>query len=175
MRKRALFAIVLGVALSLGGVATAMAHEGSGEEEIVVEPANVTAGDTVVLAGSGLEPDNDRVLVLAGQDLVVEFGSVRTDAEGMFSKELSIPSHLPSGTYELRAIGDETITTPLAVTAVAGGAEASPAANDATQTVVARDRTPVELGLILALVSIAAVVGGLLVWRAERFRGRSPA
>lgn len=175
MRKRALFAIVLGVALSLGGVATAMAHEGSGEEEIVVEPANVTAGDTVVLAGSGLEADNDRVLVLAGQDLIVEFGSVRTDAEGMFSKELTIPSHLPSGTYELRAIGDETIITPLAVTAVAGGAEASPASNEATQTVVARDRTPLELGLILALVALAAVVGGLLIWRAERFRGPSPA
>jgi hypothetical protein len=61
------------------------------------------------------------------------------------------------------------------VTAIAGGAEASPAANDATQTVVTRERTPVELALILALVILAVVAGGLLVWRAERFRGPSPA
>jgi len=167
-------AILLGVALSLGAVATAMAHEGSGEEEIIVEPANVTAGDTVVIAGSGLEPDNERVLVLAGQDLVVEFGTVVTDAEGMFSKELTIPSHLPSGNYELQAIGDETITTPLAITAIVGGAEASPPEDDATQTVVARERTPFELALILVLVAVAAVTGGVLVWRAERFRGPSP-
>ena len=175
MHKRTPFAIVMSIAISLGAVATAVAHEGSGEEEIVVEPANVTAGDSVVLAGSGLEPDNERVLVLAGQDLVVEFGSVTTDAEGMFSKELVIPNHLPSGSYELRAIGDETITTPLAVTAIAGGAEAWPAADDASQTVVARERTPLELALLLALVALAAVAGGLLVWRAERFRGPSPA
>jgi len=174
MHRHVAFAIVLGAALSVGAVGTAMAHEGSGQEEIIVEPVNVTAGDTVVLAGSGLEPDNDRVLVLAGQDLVVEFGTVRTDDEGMFSKELTIPSHLPSGTYELRAIGDETITTPLAVTAVAGGAEAS-STDEASQTVVARERTPAEFALILALVALAAVVGGLLVWRAERFRGPSPA
>ena len=122
-----------------------MAHEGTGEAKIEVEPSSLTAGDTVVLAGSGLEPDSDRVLVLAGEGLTVEFGTVKTDAEGMFSKELTIPSHLPSGNYELRAIGDETLTTPLAVTAAAGEAQASPAANAAGETVVARERSSVEL------------------------------
>ena len=173
MRKTTPFAIALGLALSLAGVAVVMAHEG--EETLAVEPSSVTAGDTVVLAGSGLEPDNDRVLILAGGHLVVEFGAVRTDAEGMFQKELTIPNHLPTGIYELRAIGDETLTAPLAVSAIAGGAEVSPATNDATQTVVARERTPIELALLLALVALAAVAGGLLVWRAERFRGPSPA
>lgn len=171
MRKRLPMAIVLGVAFSLWGVAGAMAHEGSGEEEIVVEPADVTAGSTLVLAGSGLEPDNDRVLVLAGQDLVVELGTVRTDADGMFSQELTIPAHLPSGTYELRAIGDEILTAPVAVTQVAGGSEPPPVSDDATKAVKARGRTTPELALLLALVGIVAVAGGLLVWRAERFRG----
>ena len=164
-------AIALGLLLSLGAGLAVMAHEGDGEAKIEVEPASVTAGDTVVLAGSGLEPDNDRVLLLAGQGLTVEFGTVTTDAEGMFSKELTIPNHLPSGTYELQAIGDEKLTTPLAVTAASGAAEGSPAANDAKDTVVVRQRTPIELGLILAFVVGAAAVGGLLVWRAERFRG----
>ena len=106
--------MVLGLALSFSVALTAVAHEGTGEAKIEAEPSSLTAGDTVVLAGSGLEPNNDRVLVLAGEGLTVEFGTVTTDAEGMFSKELTIPSHLPSGNYELRAIGDETLTTTLA-------------------------------------------------------------
>lgn len=89
----------------------------------------------------------------------------------MFQIELTIPRHLPSGTYELRAIGDETLTVPLAITAAAGGAEASPAPNDASETVVPRERTPIELTAIVALVALAAVAGGLLVWRVERLRG----
>lgn len=175
MRKPVPVAIVLGLALSFGAAVAVMAHGGSGEAKIEVEPASVTAGDTVVLAGSGLEADSDRVLVLAGEDLTVEFGTVKTNGEGMFSKELTIPSHLPSGNYELRAIGDETLTTPLAVTAMAGAAEAPPAANATKETMVARERSPIELTLILAFVTLAAVLGGLLVWRAERFRGTAGA
>lgn len=175
MRKAAPFAIVLGLALSLGSNLVVTAHEGDGLAKIEAEPSSLTAGGTVVLAGSGLEPDNDRILVLAGEGLTVEFGTVKTDAAGMFTKELTIPAHLPTGNYELRAIGDETLTTTLAVTAAAGGAGASPAANAADESVVARQRSSVELGAILALVALAAVAGGLLVWRAERFRGPSAA
>lgn len=170
MRKTGLFAITLGIVLSLTGVAVVVAHEGEGEEMIAVEPPSVAAGETCVLVGSGLEPDSERVLVLAGEDLVVEFGTVRADAEGMFETELTIPSHLPAGTYELRAIGDETLAVPLAIT-TASGAQATPAANPAEETIAARGRSPIELALILAFVALAAVVGGLLVWRAERFRG----
>lgn len=172
MRKAGPHAIVLGLALSLSTTLAVAAHSGSGEAKIEAEPSSLTAGGTVVLAGSGLEPDSDRVLVLAGEGLTVEFGTVKTDAEGMFTKELTIPGHLPSGNYELRAIGDETLTTPLAVTAAAGG-EASPAANASDDAVVARQRGSVELGAILVLVALAAALGGFLVWRAERFRGAS--
>lgn len=168
MGKPLPFAIALGLALSFSAAVAVMAHEGTGEAKIEVEPANVTAGDTVILAGSGLEPDSDRVLVLVGGNLTVAFGTVRTDAEGAFSMELTIPNHLPSGNYELRAIGDETLTVRVAVTAAAG---ASPAVNDANQTVVARQRAPLELGIILGVVAVAAVLGGWLVWRAERFGG----
>lgn len=171
MRRSLGVATAVGLVLSIGVAFGVIAHEGTGKETLEAEPSSITAGDSVVLAGGGLEPDSDRVLVLAGLGLTVEFGTVRTDAEGMFSKELTIPNHLPSGTYELRAIGDETLTTPLAVTAAAGAAQASPAANDATEMVVARQRTPIELGLIIGLVAVASLLGAWLVLRAERFRG----
>ncbi|MEX1277423.1 MAG: hypothetical protein WEI16_00005, partial [Chloroflexota bacterium] len=71
MGKSASLALLLALSLALGTAALAMAHE-PGEEEIVVEPASVAAGDSVVLAGTGLEPDTERVLLLAGLDLIVE-------------------------------------------------------------------------------------------------------
>lgn len=171
MRRSLPLSIALGLLLSMSAGLVVMAHSGSGEASIQVEPASVTAGQTVVLAGTGLEVDSDRVLVLAGEGLTVEFGTVKTDAAGMFSKELTIPNHLPSGAYELRAIGDETLTTPLAVTAAAGAAAVSSTTNNATEVVVARQRTPAELAPIAVLVLIAVLLGGWLVWRAERFRG----
>jgi hypothetical protein len=175
MRRSVLRAVALALLLALTAAGAAVSHEGSGEEEVVVEPAEVTAGESVVVAGSGLEPDDERVLVLAGADLVVDFGTVTTDAEGMFQIELTIPSHLPTATYELRAIGDETVTAQLAVTAAAGGADPAPAADDANQAVVPRERTVVDVSVILVLVALAAVAGGLLVWSAERLRGEAGA
>ena len=169
MRRSFPVAIAFGVLLALGVGVTAIAHEGNGEEEIVVEPSTITAGDTVVLAGSGLEPDDERVIVLVGQHDTIHLTEVDTDAEGMFSLELTVPAHLPTGTYELQAIGDETLTAALAVTAASGVADAPN--NAAEESVVARQRGPVELGAIVAFVAIAAALGGWLVWRAERFRG----
>lgn len=171
MRRSFVFAAWLGATLALAGAATVLGHSGGGEASIQVEPANVTAGGTVVLAGTGLEPNSDRVLALVGPDLVVQFGTATTDAQGMFSKELTIPSHLPTGTYTFQAIGDETLTASLAVTAAAGGPGESPAANAPSETVTPRQRSPLELGLITAIVALAAVAGGLIVWKAERFRG----
>lgn len=173
MRRSVLIAVALGLLLSLSAGYAAMAHEG--EEGLEVEPSSVTAGDTVVLAGSGLEPNDERVIVLVGQHDTIHLTEVETDAEGMFTLELTVPAHLPTGTYELQAIGDETVTVPLAVTAAAGGGQASSAPNAASEAVVARPRGPVELGIILAFVAIAAALGGWLVWRAERFRGTQTA
>ncbi len=175
MRKawRSASAVAALLALLVVGGGTVMAHEGGGgEESVAVEPSSVTAGGSVVLAGSGLEPESERVLVLAGEGLVVEFGTVTTDAEGMFSEELDIPSHLPAGTYELRAIGDEILSAPLAL-AAADGAGAAPGPDAADQVVLPRDRTPIELALLIGFVALVAAVGGLLAWRAERFRGVS--
>ena len=170
MRRSLPVATALGLLLSISAALAAVAHEG--EEGLEVEPSTVTAGGTVVLAGSGLEPNDERVIVLVGQHDTIHLTEVETDAEGMFSLEVTVPAHLPTGTYELQAIGDETLTVPLAVTAAAGAAEVPTAADE---SVVARDRGPAELGIILAFVAIAAALGGWLVWRAERFRGTQTA
>ena len=171
MRRSRYVASSFAVLLSLGLTVGAFAHEGSGKAEIKVEPSSITAGDSIVLAGSGLEPEDERILVLAGEGITLDLGTATTDAEGMFSIELTIPNHLPSGNYELRAIGDETLTVPLGVTAATGAGQASQSPAAASSKVVARQRTPIELGLLVALVAAASLVGAWLVLRAERFRG----
>lgn len=192
MRRSTGLAIVFGLALSFGMTIAAMAHEGEGGENIEVEPSTVPAGESVILAGSGLEPDSDRVLVLAGGGLTLDLGTVKTDAEGSFQTELTIPGYVPAGTYELRAIADETLTVEIAIleadgapspaptpTPSAGGSDvpgaAGPAASappvDPTKSIVPRERSTLDIALIVGFVVVSGALGGLLIWRAERFVG----
>ncbi|MBI2763680.1 MAG: hypothetical protein HYX54_08045 [Chloroflexi bacterium] len=168
MRRRISSALLLSGAIVLVSAASVLAdNPGAG---ISVEPSEVTAGQTVLLAGNSLEPNDERVLVLQGETVAISLGTATTDADGMLSQEILIPAHLPSGVYQLQAIGDETLVSEVKVTAAEGGATVTPP-NEAALT--ARDRSPLEFGLIFAFVAVTAVLGALLVWRAERFRGIS--
>ncbi len=145
------------------------AHGAGAEAALTVEPAAVTAGDTVLLAGSNLEPNDERVLLLKGENIAVDLGTATTDAEGMLSAEVKIPDHLPSGVYQLQAIGDETLEVELKVTAAAGGAAGeSPAADEAA--IVPRERPTVELAAIVAALLLIGAFGVFLVVRAEGVR-----
>ncbi len=167
MRRPLLSALLLGGALLLLPAVSVLADEpGAG---ITVEPADVTAGQTVLLAGSGLEPDDERVLVLQGETMAVNLGTATTDADGMLSQEIQIPGHLPSGTYQLQAIGDETLQVELKVTAAEGGAAAAPEPDEGAHA--SRERTGVELGVVVAVAAILGTLGVALVVRPERFRG----
>ncbi len=98
------------------------------------------------------------------------FPKVTTDAAGMFNVTLTIPAHLPAGQYTFQAIGDETLTTTCQVFAAAGVTNVEPA-SEAAAMVLPRTRSGLEVGAIGVLLVIAIVLGIVLVWRAERFRG----
>jgi hypothetical protein len=146
----------------------AVAHSGGEAAGISVEPAQVTAGGTVVLAGSGLEANSDRQINLVGPDDIVPFPTVTTDADGMFAVTLTIPAHLPAGTYTFQAIGDETLTTEMKVTAAAGQPAAEPG-NEAGAIVAQRSRPGGEVALLAAIVILSVAIGVALVLGAERF------
>lgn len=172
MASRALAVAALATALLLMLPIRVQAHGGGKGTGISVEPEEVTAGMTVVLEGSGLEADSDRVINLVGPDVVVPFDTVKTDEDGMFTVTLTIPGHLPSGTYTLQAIGDETLTTDLVVTAAPGQVASEPK-NETAAVVVPRARTIGDIAVIVGIVLVAFVVGFLLIARAEWF-GRMP-
>lgn len=174
MRNRLLRAAAASVILLMAIALPASAHSGGEASGISVEPAQVTAGGTVVLAGNGLEPNSDRQINLVGPDVTVPYPKVTTDADGMFNVTLTVPAHLPAGTYTFQAIGDETLTATCAVTAAAGTVNAEPP-NEASATVAPRTRSSLELAIIGLLLAIAVGLGVALVVRAERFRGAAAA
>jgi hypothetical protein len=167
MPRRPLRAAAAAVLLAFVFVVPALAHSGGEASGISVEPAQITAGETVVLAGNGLEPNSDRQIDLVGPDVVVPFPAVTTDADGMFAVTLTIPDHLPSGTYTFQAIGDEVLTTECTITAAAGNAAAEPNGETAA-LVTSRTRSSLELEVVGVLVGVAIALGLLLVARAER-------
>ncbi len=173
MFSRTLRAAASSVALVLAIAIPVFAHSGGEASGISVEPAQVTAGGTVVLAGNGLEPNSERQINLVGPDVVVAFPAATTDAAGMFAVTLTVPAHLPGGTYTFQAIGDETMTTDLTVIAAAGVAAAEPA-NEAAAVVAPRSRSGLELGIIGVFLVVAVGLGLVLVVRAERVRGAAP-
>jgi hypothetical protein len=161
------FAGLIGLLVVGGPSAVVHAHEG--DAGITLDPDQVTAGGTVLLAGAGLEPDDSRVLVLRGEDIVVSLGSATTDADGMLAQEVTIPGHLPTGSYQLQAIGDETLQTELKVQAAAGTPESVTVVSD---PVITAPSTSERLVVIVGAF-ILAVLGLVLIRRAERF-GRLP-
>jgi hypothetical protein len=165
--RAAAASFALAIALAIALTLPAFAHSGGEASGISVEPAQVTAGGTVVLAGTGLEPDSDRQINLVGPDDIVPFPMATTDADGMFAVTLTVPDHLPSGTYTFQAIGDETLTTDCTVTAAAGMAASEPI-NEAVAAVAPRSRSSLDLGIIGVLIVLAIGLGVLLVVRAER-------
>jgi len=155
-RRRLLRAGAAAAVLALSISLPASAHGGAGASSVSAEPAQVTAGGTVVFAGVGLEPDSERQINLVGPDVIVPFAAVTTDADGMFNATLTIPAHLPAGTYTFQAIGDETMTTELTVLAATGSTATEPK-NEAAAVVTPRSRSTIELG-ILGLLVVAIVL-----------------
>lgn len=165
-------AAAAGLVLAIG--MPVLAHGDEEAPTILVEPVQVNAGGTIVLAGDGLEPQSVRVIDLVGSDVVVPFGAVTTDAEGMFSVTLTVPGHLPAGAYTFEAIGDETVTVSLDVTAGpaavepgAGRSQASPQPVAAVET-TPRSRSGLELGVLALIVIVLIGCGAVLAVRAER-------
>ncbi len=166
MSNRLLRGVAAAVALVFTVALPALAHSGGAGSGIAVEPTVVIAGGTVVLAGHGLEASSDRLINLVGPDLIVPFPKVTTDADGMFAVTLTIPGYLPAGTYTFQAIGDETLTAELQVTAAAGQAANEPK-NEAAAVVKPRSRSGLDLGLLAVAILLAIGIGLLLVLRAE--------
>jgi hypothetical protein len=155
-RRRLLFLTATVVAALTFPLIAVRALSGDGAASVTAEPAAVIAGTTITFTGTGLEPNADRVLVLDG-------GGVLSPRE--FSRTLTIPGHLPSGSYALRAVGAETLTTTIDITAAIAGTASSPR-TDATGVI--QSRSSGDLAAPLAAAVVIVLAAAVVAWRAER-------
>ena len=161
--------LVLGVVLmTFGLVSTTAARTRADAETVRVEPATVGAGESVTFAGTGMQPGSARTLVLAGGPIVIGLGAVRTDASGQFSMVVDIPGHLPPGSYELQAIGEDTLVATVAVTGAAVSRAPTGATIQSAGMAPAENATSTRVAVMLGLAALTVVAAIVVVWRAER-------
>jgi len=163
MNKRDLVGLPVAIVL---GLAFAQSVFGHGVTSVAVSPMTVTAGESVTISVSGVEPNQDRVIVLIGQGIVVPFPTVRTDASGSFTTNVTIPTRLPGGIYRFEAIGDETLTGDVDVVAAAGGIAAQAPIEQGVPD--SRLRPDIETVAIVGVALLAGLLGVALIVRAER-------
>lgn len=174
--KKALAAIALAGSLALVGAVPALAYTSS-PPELVVEDAAVAPGETFILSGGGMAPNEpvdvtvtllDGTAPAAGSQSVAgkinavfapQTLSTTADADGKFSLPISITE---SGTYSLTATGRVSGNTvgPVTVKVDAAFAEGgAPLANSGSGTGLAN--TGADSGLILwTLVGAGALAAG---------------
>lgn len=70
---------------------------------------DVTAGDMVVVTGSGFTPDGTVSLMLGTEATIVAVA--QADHQGQIRVEITVPEDLSAGTYTVRAMDDTELTT----------------------------------------------------------------
>ena len=99
------------VALSSFALPVLAQYGGTGSG--TTDSSSVAAGGTVTFSGSGFEPGVSINIYL--DDELID--TTTADANGNFSKEVTIPSGTSAGSHTLKAVGgDRTVTSTITVT-----------------------------------------------------------
>jgi len=154
MRRRA-FNYFLLIAVLLGAVSTRVfAH---GDAALVVTPTTASPNSTIRVSGQEVEDGEIFVVTLESATFVVTLGTVTVEGEG-FEQEFTVPEHVPSGTYQVRAATaeGEVISAELAVEA---GAETQTAVEPSAE-LMELDRSK-PIGQILAIAAVLLVSAGI--------------
>ena len=152
----------LGTLMALGSTA-ALAHG----ESVTVEPESAKPGDTITVKGAGLGATKEVEVRLVSTTADIDLGEVETDADGAFTAQFKLPAGLAPGSYQLRAIGEESATADFRVL-VAGGAESQATS---MEEIPVRDRPLVQT---IGLVALFGVLAGLGLYFARTAREPSP-
>lgn len=156
-------ALVAVALLYVVGASLALADGGKG---VVVKPLTPKPGDEITVQGDLLGPNGEVEVRVIGNGVDVDLGEVRTDAEGDFTAQLTLPADLKPGTYQLKATGAESVTTELRVVSASGTAGTSMPA----QGMLARERPLAETAVLMGLFGVLA---GLGLFFAQTGRGEA--
>lgn len=163
MRRIFFFAgLVAAISLLCSGPAFAY---GPNAPSVTTNTSSVTPGGTLVVTGTGFEPNSLITLVLHSDP--VTLGTVTANANGSFTDEVTVPSDTPPGDHTIIAsdtYGD-TASTEIVVTAAVTGANSTTSSGGSGLAFTGAD--------IAALTSVGAValaLGGMLVLATRKRR-----
>jgi hypothetical protein len=180
MQRFAAFAAVLAISLIplVGG--TALAH---GDKQVTVTPLSPRAGETVTVNGGGLGDSREVDIRVVGLAVDVDLGQLTAADDGDFSGPLQLPVTIKPGTYQIRAIGDETLETQVTIAPAAPGTSTQAATTQSTTTggmapeatETARQRPFGESAMLVGIFGAIAALGLLFSRTARRERANKPA
>ena len=139
----------------------AMAHGG---KEVAVQPPTARPGETITVKGEGLGESRDIEIRIVGTGVNIDLGEFEANAEGEFSAEVTVPTDLKAGTYQVKAIGQESETAEL--TLLAAGSSAAAAAPMQEATPVQERPLLVTLGFVILFGLLSGL--GLFFARSAR-------
>ncbi len=170
--------LVAALALLVGVAGPAFAHE---EAVLKSDRSSVAAGASLPVRGSDFEKNSTvRLRLLGALDEYDLAGEVKADGEGTFTYEVTIPSAVRAGEYQVVAIASDgdvvarlDLTVLPAAAPMAGamdeGSTAEGTMHDpearAEEITIARDRSGIEWGVIGLVIGLAGGLGVGLIRR----------
>lgn len=169
MRRAARFtlSVALAALFSIGLAGVTLAHGGPG---ITITPDTVMPGDTVAVTAAAVSsPGGDITITVIGNGVNTVLPMQKASDDGDFEGNVTIPSNLVPGSYQLQVAGDKgSLTGDFDVSAPAGAA--------ATQTgatiIQPRERPLYEMILLAAIFGVLAGLG-ILFARTANHRVRT--
>ena len=134
-----------------------------------MSPAVVAPGGTIEITAEGVEAGEEFTLTLEGINTQTIVGTVTVGDGEVFRQEFTVPPDTPPGSYQVVATSGEgeRLTAELAVEAGAT-AQTSQAEPSAEPMQLDRNKSPVELTVIITGLVVSAGLGLALVWVREK-------
>jgi hypothetical protein len=137
--------------------------------KLTISEASVPAGGSLVISGSGFEPD--AVVTLTLHSTPVDLGTATANGDGSFVATVTIPSSTARGAHTVEASTKDGTTVSVALTVTAKGTVAAGGSVSASADDLADTGSTGVLGLgLLALLIIALGAAVATVARIRRKR-----
>lgn len=161
---RSAFSLALAVLFTLGLASTAFAHGGDG---ITITPNTAMPGDTVAVTAAGVSsPNGDVTITIVGNGVNDVLPMQKASSDGDFEGDVTIPSNLVPGAYQLQVAGDKgSLTGDFDVSATSSTTQTS--AQPAAPAIQPRERPLGEMILLAAIFGVLAGAGLLFALTAN--------
>jgi hypothetical protein len=157
---RVALSAVLAALFSLGLAGMALAHGGPG---ITITPTSAMPGDTVAVTAAAVSsPNGDVTITIIGNGVNTVLPMQKASDDGDFEGNITIPSTLIAGSYQVQVTGDKgSLTGDIDISAAPGSDSTStqPTAATTTPAFQPRERPLYEVIGLVALFGLLAGAG----------------